>query len=29
VDELDDTVFSAAFPIDILPGLACLPEARA
>jgi len=28
-DELDDRVFAAAFPIDILPGLACLLEARA
>jgi len=28
-DELDDRVFAAAFPIDILPGLECLPEARA
>jgi arylsulfatase A-like enzyme len=27
-DELDDTVFAAAFPIEILPGLDCLPEAR-
>jgi hypothetical protein len=28
-DELDERVFAAAFPIDILSGLACLPEARA
>ena len=27
-DELADTVFSAAFPIEILPLLRCLPEAR-
>jgi hypothetical protein len=28
-DHRDDRVFSAAFPIDVLPGLECLPEARA
>jgi hypothetical protein len=28
-DELDDRVFAAAFPIDVLPNLRCLPEARA
>jgi hypothetical protein len=27
-NELDERVFAAAFPIDILSGLACLPEAR-
>ena len=26
-DERDDRVFSAAFPIDVLPSLSCLPEA--
>jgi hypothetical protein len=28
-DQRDDRVFSAAFPIDVLPSLECLPEARA
>ncbi|MEX2203096.1 MAG: alkaline phosphatase family protein [Actinomycetota bacterium] len=27
-DELEDRVFAAAFPIEILPRLECLPEAR-
>ncbi len=27
-DQRDDRVFSAAFPIDLLPTLTCLPEAR-
>jgi Type I phosphodiesterase / nucleotide pyrophosphatase len=27
--ERDDRVFAAAFPIDVLPNLECLPEARA
>jgi hypothetical protein len=27
-DQLDDRVFSTAFPIDLLPRLSCLPEAR-
>ena len=27
-DQLDDRVFSAALPIDVLPRLECLPEAR-
>ncbi|MGH2591147.1 MAG: alkaline phosphatase family protein, partial [Actinomycetota bacterium] len=27
-DQLDDKVFAAAFPIDVLPRLRCLPEAR-
>jgi hypothetical protein len=27
-DEREDRVFAAAFPIDILPELECLPEAR-
>jgi hypothetical protein len=27
-DQLDDRVFSAALPIELLPRLACLPEAR-
>lgn len=28
-DQLDDRVFAAAIPIDVLPSLECLPEARA
>jgi arylsulfatase A-like enzyme len=28
-DEREDRVFAAAFPIDILPRLECLPESRA
>jgi Type I phosphodiesterase / nucleotide pyrophosphatase len=27
-DQLDDRVFAAAFPIEVLPNLDCLPEAR-
>jgi hypothetical protein len=27
-DQLDDRVFAAAFPIEVLPSLRCLPEAR-
>jgi hypothetical protein len=27
-DQLDDRVFAAAFPIEVLPRLRCLPEAR-
>jgi hypothetical protein len=27
-DEREDRIFSAVFPIEMLPGLACLPEAR-